>query len=322
MSGRMLITGSSGFIGASLAKAALDRGWDVWGVDLREVKRDSLAALVVDLGEQFLRAPVQSEDFALAFRRVKPDIVVHLAAEAIVEDSELKPMQTFETNVIGTVHVLELCRERTVPAIVASSDKSYGNGRIPFLETDPLRPVWPYDTSKACEDLIATSYFRTYSMPVIVTRGVNTYGPGDLNWTRLVPHTCRAALRRERPRNHRAMWTVKREWIYIDDLVAADLMLAKNLVDVGQDFATQLDGVVNIGTGQLASPSEIVPKVLRFLGCSDLLPILEDVPFHELQDEAVDSDRISHVGWRPVWELDTGLMRTIEWYRTYLEGRR
>jgi len=230
------------------------------------------------------------------------------------------PTHAFETNIMGTVRVLELCREQSVPCIIASSDKAYGEGKIPFVETDPLRPRYPYDTSKACEDLVALGYFRTYGMPIVVTRGVNTYGPADLNFTRLVPHTCRAAMHGDRPRNHRAMWTVRREWIFIDDVIAAYLMLAKKLLDMGRDFAKQIEGVVNIGTGQQSSPSAIVPHILRLAGRTDLQPILEDVPFHELLDEAVDSTRIRRLGWKPAWDLDSGLARTVEWYRTYLKG--
>ncbi|MFA5897085.1 MAG: NAD-dependent epimerase/dehydratase family protein [Thermoplasmata archaeon] len=316
---RVLITGVLGFIGSNLAKSAVERGWDVYGVDLWDAS-DGLAALHVDIDRPVVRIPVQRKSFSTTLRGAKADVVVHLAAEAIVAHSEKRPGTGFETNVMGTVNVLEACWARKVPCIVASSDKSYGNGPIPFLETDPLRPRFPYDTSKACQDLIAHSYFRTYGLPVLVTRAVNTYGPGDLNWTRLVPHTCRAALHGERPRNHRVMWTTKREWLYVNDLVSAYMLLASNLVENRMDFAKQIDCAVNVGSGQIASPSEVVPRILQNAGHPELEPVLEDAGFHQLEDEAVDSSRIRRLGWKPDTGLDAGLARTVGWYRTYLEG--
>lgn len=318
MSYTMLITGARGFVGANLARRALEKGWDVHGIDLPDVERDSLEALRVDMGGRLSLFPVQDKKLSETIRRVRPNVVVHLAAEPIVQEAETHPWETFDTNVMGTVNVLQRCKNHRVPCIVASSDKAYGDGNVGFIETDPLCPKYPYDVSKACADLIAQAYLRTYDAPVIVTRGVNTYGPGDLNWTRLVPHTCRAAIRGERPRNHKPMWTVKREWIYVEDLCSAYLMLASNLMDLGTMFAKQLEGIVNIGGGVIASPSVIVPRILGFAG-SDVEPILEDTTFHELGHEGVNSDRIRHLGWKPEWPLDRGLEKTVGWYRAWLE---
>lgn len=334
---RVLITGIRGFIGANLAKAAIEKGWQVTGVDLVESEnQNSLNALGVHLfqgrGDVYYNRDVR-DSLAIAFERPRPDVVVHLAAEPIVSEAERDPRRTFEVNVLGTINVLQHCLSHKVPCIVASSDKAYGEappgtvvrmsdeGVRPtsgvFTEADPLRPKYPYDVSKACEDLAAQSYGTTFGLPVIVTRSVNVYGPGDLNWSRLVPHTCRAAAARKPPHNHKAMWTVRREWIYVDDEISAYMLLVRRLLEEPEIFPRGYP-VVNIGSGTVASPSELVPRILRLAGSWEP-PILEDAPFHELGDEAVDSTLLRHTGWRPRWTLEHGLEKTVAWYKQYLE---
>ena len=334
---RIAITGIRGFIGANLAAGAVDRSWQVVGVDLPESEeRNSLEALGVHLlrgrGDVYYNRDVR-EHLGIVFDKPRPDIVVHLAAEPIVEKAEEYARRAFDVNVMGTVNVLESCRDHDVPCIVASSDKAYGDalpaatmrmsdeGVRPtasvFTEADALRPKYPYDVSKACQDLIAQSYRATYGLPVIVTRSVNVFGPGDLNWSRLVPHTCRAAMYRKPPHTHRPMWTTRREWVYVDDEVSAYLFLAHRLMEEPEVFSRSYP-VVNIGSGAVATPSEVVPKILRLAG-SWVTPVLEDTPFHELADEAVDRSLLRHAGWQPRWTLDHGLQKTVAWYQKYLE---
>jgi CDP-glucose 4,6-dehydratase len=129
--------------------------------------------------------------------------VFHLAAQAIVSTANRGPLATWESNVRGTYTLLEACRttgDRVDRIIVASSDKAYGkHDELPYREDFPLRASNPYDVSKACADMIARSYAVTYELPVAVTRLANVYGPGDLNWSRLIPDTARALVRGERP---------------------------------------------------------------------------------------------------------------------------
>jgi CDP-glucose 4,6-dehydratase len=128
--------------------------------------------------------------------------VFHLAAQAIVGTANRSPLGSWESNVRGTYTLLEACRTLgTVQrVVVASSDKAYGSHEeLPYREDFALQPRHPYDVSKACTDLIARSYAYSYGLPVAVTRLANVYGPGDLNWSRIVPDTARALAREERP---------------------------------------------------------------------------------------------------------------------------
>ena len=136
----------------------------------------------------------------LASERV--DTVVHLAAQTLVGPALVDPVDTFRHNIEGTWQLLEACRSQgTVRRIVvASSDKAYGDaGGEAYHEEMPLRPRAPYDTSKAAADLLAQTYAHTYEMPIAVSRCANLYGPGDRNWSRVVPGTIRAVLEDEVP---------------------------------------------------------------------------------------------------------------------------
>ena len=157
--------------------------------------------------------------------------VFHLAAQTIVSTANRSPLATWEANVRGTWSLLEACRSLgTVRKIVvASSDKAYGDHvELPYREDFALQPRYPYDTSKACADLIARSYAHTYSLPIAVTRLANIYGPGDVNWSRLVPDTARALAAGERP-VIRSDGTPERDYLYVEDAVDAYLAIAASL---------------------------------------------------------------------------------------------
>jgi CDP-glucose 4,6-dehydratase len=123
------------------------------------------------------------------------EVVFHLGAQTIVKVANQYPISTFQSNIVGTYNILEACRRVGLPKsiIVASSDKAYGyQEKLPYDENTPLQGQHPYDVSKSCADLIATTYHNTYGLPVCVTRCGNFYGPGDLNFNRIVPGTIRS----------------------------------------------------------------------------------------------------------------------------------
>src|SRR5262249_44052002 len=131
------------------------------------------------------------------------DTVLHLAAQPIVGVAHRFPLQTFESNIRGTYHLLEACRIHRAlvrRVVIASSDKAYGEQpQLPYTEDMPLRGRHPYEVSKSCADLLAQSYHHTYGLPIGIARCGNVYGGGDLNWSRIVPGTIRSLLRGERP---------------------------------------------------------------------------------------------------------------------------
>ena len=145
--------------------------------------------------------------------------VFHLGAQTQVGDAYRDPLATWETNIRGTYMLFEAVREHGPgrAVVVASSDKAYGShDELPYREDFALQPSYPYDVSKAATDMIARSYAATYEMPVAVTRLANVYGPGDVNWARVIPDTARALVRGERP-VIRSDGSPERDYIYVED---------------------------------------------------------------------------------------------------------
>ena len=245
---------------------------------------------------------------------LNPRTVFHLAAQTQVGKANLVPLSTWETNIRGTYMLLEAVRERdpATRVVVASSDKAYGSHReLPYREDFALQPRFPYDVSKAATDMIARSYAATYGMPVAVTRLANVYGPGDVNWARLIPDTARALLRGERP-VIRSDGTPERDYIYVEDAADAYLAVAGSLDDPSNHGRAW-----NAGSGEPVSVLEVVRRLIAVSG-RDLEPDIQGtgVPHGEIDRQYLVSTAIrEQLGWAPQWDLERGLAVTWEWYR-------
>lgn len=243
--------------------------------------------------------------------------VFHLAAQAVVGKASRSPLGSWDANVRGTYTLLEACRVlgSVRRVVVASSDKAYGShAELPYREDFALEPRHPYDVSKACTDLIARCYAHVYGMRLAVSRLANIYGPGDLNWSRIVPDTARALVRGERP-VIRSDGTPERDYIYVQDAVDAYIAIAASL------DRPELSGRAwNAGWGKPVSVLEMVQTLISVSG----RPIEPDVRGTgtspgEIQRQYLDSTAIrEELGWEPKWDLESGLRASWEWYRDYL----
>jgi CDP-glucose 4,6-dehydratase len=239
--------------------------------------------------------------------------VFHLGAQTQVGVAYRSPFETWETNVRGTYTLLEAVRERdgVERVVVASSDKAYGaHEELPYREEFALQPSFPYDVSKAATDMIARSYAATYDMPIAVTRLANVYGPGDVNWARVIPDTARALLRGERP-VIRSDGTPERDYIYVDDAAEAYLAVADSLEDPA------LRGRAwNVGSGEPLSVLDVVTRLIAISG-RDLEPDIRGtgVPHGEIDRQYLDASAIrEELGWEPSWDFDRGLRAAWGWY--------
>jgi CDP-glucose 4,6-dehydratase len=246
--------------------------------------------------------------------------VFHLAAQAIVGRANRGPLATWESNVRGTYTLLEACRTGGGPIeriVVASSDKAYGkHDELPYREDFALLARNPYDVSKACADMIARSYAATYELPLAVTRLANIYGPGDLNWSRLVPDTARALARGERP-VIRSDGTPERDYLYVEDAVDAYLAVAASL-----DRPELRGRAWNAGWAAPVSVREVVERLIAVSG-RNVEPEIkgEGTPRGEIDRQFLDSTPIrEELGWTPRYDLDRGLPITWEWYERRLRA--
>lgn len=242
--------------------------------------------------------------------------VVHLAAQTIVTIANRNPLSTFETNVGGTWTLLEACRRSpgVQQIVLASSDKAYGaQETLPYDEKMPLQGRHPYDVSKSCADLIAQAYAVTYGLPVAITRCGNFYGGGDLNWNRLVPGTMRSVLRGQRPMIRSDGQSV-RDYLYVEDGAAASLFLAEQMAEHpnlrGQAF--------NFSNETQVTVLALVQRILALMG-SHLEPDVRNEATHEIRHQYLSAARARReLGWQPLFTLDEGLQRTLEWYKAFL----
>jgi CDP-glucose 4,6-dehydratase len=305
---RVLVTGATGIVGSGLCRRLVALGAEVvilvrdWDPQSDLVRSGTIQSCRVVQGAL--------EDYASLERAISEyeiGTVIHLGAQAIVGMALRSPLATFEANIRGTYNLLESCRvhrDLVKNVVVASSDKAYGDSDLlPYTEDMPLQGRHPYDVSKSCTDLLAHTYAHTYGLPVSIARCGNIYGGGDLNWSRIVPGTIRAALENRAP-VLRSNGTNIRDYIFLEDVVDAYLVLA---------LRSHEDGVRVV---------EITQAVLHAMGREDLKPDIQSTAKAEIQDQYLDSAKArSRLGWKPTHTLEAGLAKTVPWYRAFLGAR-
>ena len=314
---RVFVTGATGLVGSWLIKRLLAFQADVvclvrdWTPQSELVQSRDIDRAIVVRGDLCDQACLER-----ALGEFEIETVLHLAAQTIVGIANRNPVSTFETNIAGTWKLLEACRRSpTVKQIVmASSDKAYGDAEtLPYTEKMPLAGKHPYDVSKSCGDLITQNYANTYGLPVCTTRCGNFYGGGDLNWNRIVPGTIRSVLGGQAP-IIRSDGSYIRDYFYVEDGAAAYMHLTEQLAE-----RPELAGeAYNLSTEIQISVLELVETILRAMG-SDLEPVVEDKATHEIQHQYLDATKArEQLYWRPLFNLDQGLVRTIQWYTNFL----
>jgi CDP-glucose 4,6-dehydratase len=315
-----LVTGGTGLVGGWVVRRLLREGADVvclvrdWVPESEFVRTGLLQQVKTVRGDVCDQAMLER-----VCGEYEIDTVIHLAAQTLVPVANRNPVATFESNVAGTWALLEACRRspKVKQIVLASSDKAYGDAeKLPYDENTPLQGRHPYDVSKSCADLVAQSYAATYGLPVAITRCGNFYGPGDLNWNRIVPGTIRSVMRGERP-VVRSDGTHVRDYFYVEDGAEAYLMLAEKLA-----ADPSLRGeAFNFSNETQVTVLELVRKLLDLMG-SRLTPDVRNEASHEIKHQSLSASKArARLGWRPLFTLEEGLRRTVPWYRNFLGAR-
>lgn len=314
----VFVTGATGLVGSWLVKqlitakaqvVCLMRDWVPQSELVRANFLDQIRVVRGDLVDQDLLERVLGE--------YEINTVFHLAAQTIVGIANRNPISTFETNIRGTWCLLEACRRspNVKQIVIASSDKAYGDQeKLPYDETTPLQGTHPYDVSKSCADLISTTYATTYQLPVVITRCGNFYGGGDLNWNRIVPGTIRSIIRGESP-IIRSDGLFVRDYFYVEDGVAAYMLLAEALAQKPElrgeafNFSNELNITV----------IDLVEQILHSMG-TPLRPEIRNEASNEIRYQYLSATKArTMLNWTPLFTLETGLQRTIDWYQNFLK---
>jgi CDP-glucose 4,6-dehydratase len=323
---RVLLTGHTGFKGAWLKFWLQSMGAEVTGLSLPVEPGPSLYALLFGTTENErevcdIRDPLSVTNRVL---QAKPEIVFHLAAQSLVRASYRQTSLTFETNVQGTVNLLDALRlsDTVRSVVVVTTDKVYENkedGRT-FVETDALGGHDPYSASKAAAEIICASYRSSFFAPkgvgLATARAGNVIGGGDWAQDRLIPDAIRAwssddVLTIRSPKS-------VRPWQHVLEPLSGYLRLAEHL---WQDPKSA--GAFNFGPEPLAAATveDVLQKASLTFGKGDIQIAIPDHTMHEAGQLRLDSAKAARVlGFHPVWSLEETIHRTMNWYRCELEG--
>ena len=301
------ITGGAGFIGSNFAHYVSD----IWN-DVVILDKLTYAGNMDNLYP--LNYPVKGVDLAYEsrleelFKQYKPKTIFNFAAETHVDNSINNVAPFIDTNIIGTINLLNLSVKYNVEMFHhISTDEVYGSLKLddsPFTENSPYNPQNPYAASKAASDHFVMSYHNTYGLPVMITNCSNNYGPRQ-HLEKLIPKTINNIIEGKKIPIYSQGENI-RDWIYVEDHCAGILGVSY-AGDVGQKY--------NIGGDCEMTNLELVKMILKLMNASEnLIEFVDDRPGHDLR-YAIDNAKIyKTISFQPQFNIERGLKKTIEWY--------
>ena len=315
---KILVTGGAGFIGSNFVYYELDNYPNDEVICLDKLtyagNLETLEVAMKNPKFKFVKGDIADRVFVdKLFASEKPDVVVNFAAESHVDRSIENPEIFLQTNVIGTSVLMDACRTYgNIRYHQVSTDEVYGDLPLDrpdlfFTETTPLHTSSPYSSSKASADLLVQAYYRTYKLPVTISRCSNNYGPYHFP-EKLIPLIIANALNDKKLPVYGKGENV-RDWLYVEDHCSAiDLIIRKG----------KIGEVYNIGGHNERTNLEVVKTIIKELGKSeDLIEFVTDRPGHDRR-YAIDPTKVhNELGWLPATKFDDGIKKTIDWYLTH-----
>ena len=316
---KMLITGGAGFIGSNFIHYILSKYNDYQVINLDKLtyaaNLDNLKDIEDNKNYRFIHGDIADQEFIFKlFENEKFDIVINFAAESHVDNSILNPQIFTITNILGTQVLLDACRKYNIKRFhQVSTDEVYGelpldDKNILFTEKTPLNPSSPYSASKASADMLVKSYYRTYSLPITISRCSNNYGPYQ-HLEKLIPLMISKDINNDNLPVYGNGLNV-RDWLHVyDHCTAIDLIIHEG----------KIGEIYNIGGNNEKSNIDVVKIILKELGKSEkLIKYVNDRPGHDLR-YAIDSTKIkTTLNWKPVYSFEKGILDTIKWYTKML----
>jgi dTDP-glucose 4,6-dehydratase len=326
---KVIVTGGAGFIGSAVCRHLIrSTDWSVVNLDklTYAANIDSLASIAASPRYSFVKADIADRETVRAlFEQVRPDAVLNLAAESHVDRSIDSAGDFIHTNIVGTFVLLEEARRffdrltpnrrKTFRFHHISTDEVFGElgptGK--FVETTPYDPSSPYSASKAASDHLVRAWGRTYGLPVLLTNCSNNYGPYQFP-EKLVPLMILRALRGEALPVYGAGDNV-RDWLHVEDHAAA-LLTVLNNAEPGTTYNVgcsaerrnidMVEAICDL-VDELAGPLAAGPR-------RGLITFVADRPGHDKR-YAIDAEKLTaRLGWKPAYDLDSGLRQTVQWY--------
>lgn len=313
----VLVTGANGFLASWLVKDLIENESNVIALNFEDNPVSIFEFEKLDQKTELVRGDIL--DFELIKSLISKhdiDIIFHLGAQAICNIAMDDPAATLDTNIRGTINILEAVRQikPSIGVIVASSDKAYGtHTSLPYEETFALKGEFPYEVSKSCADLISQMYFNTYSLPISVVRCGNIYGGGDAHFSRIFPQTIWRLSNNIEPllKNN----TI-RDYLYVEDAVSGYKLIAENINDIacGENY--------NIGNRRPTSVKELIQMLTEYMGKEGIEPeVSTDIP-SEINEQWLSNSKITnHLGWQAKIDLEEGLKLTTDWYLQYFKSK-
>jgi len=306
----IFITGGTGFVGSHLVEELLNHKANIVTTFLTF---NSLSYFFQKkLDDKVKMVNVDVCDFDKVFEIITKfniDYIFHLAAQPLVEVAFYNPRRTLYTNINGTMNILESVRlyPKIKGVIVASSDKAYGkldNGK--YKENYPLKGDHPYEVSKSSADLIAYSYYKTYNLPVVITRFGNIYGEGDLNFSRIIPGIMKSLIKNELL-EIRSDGKYVRDYLYVKDVVDGYLLLLNNIEKIkGEAF--------NFGSDETLSVLDLIKIIEKYLNKKINYKIL-NLAKNEIFYQSLDYSKIKKLGWQPKIKINNVVKKIYKWYK-------
>lgn len=307
---KVLVTGGAGFIGSNFIQYIVREhlGWEITNLDKLTYagNLENLTGVQDEPAYHFGRGDITDRE--LIDRLLSPgfDAIINFAAESHVDRSILDASPFIETNIKGTQVLLEGARKHHISRYIqVSTDEVYGSiDKGSFAEISPLSPNSPYAASKASADLLCLAYFKTYHLPVIITRCSNNFGPYQFP-EKLIPLATTNALE-DKPIPVYGDGLNIRDWVYVaDHCRAIDVIIQKG----------KPGEIYNIGSGNERTNLELIHKLLELLNKpKDLIQFVTDRPGHDRR-YSLDISKIStELGWKPIYSYEESLAATVDWY--------